>query len=110
MAEFVTIMKQWHRMCAYMRERRMCTLSGCSLYENSVCEEIYVNIDGAPDYAEVERVIMDWTKEHPAPVYPTWSEWLESITHQMVDGDLLDSTIPDDIAEKLGVKAVGESE
>jgi hypothetical protein len=60
----------------------------------------------------VERTVMSWAAEHPAPVYPTWGEWLMSIgvingvhPHGAIDAlGNLKQPIPADIAQKLGIE------
>ena len=65
------------------------------------------------DYiANIEKEVMAWAAEHPAPVYPTWGEWLMSIgvingvhPHGAIDAlGNLKQPIPADIAQKLGIE------
>lgn len=78
------------------------------------------------DYKAVENIVMEWAKEHPVAVYPTWTEWLRSmgmvstgtvtetrhtlnsinITNKKADilcGDA-DKPIPEELAVKIGLK------
>ena len=76
------------------------------------------------DCEEVERRVMQWAAKHAEPVYPTWSEWQNSV---FPDAEIdiipcifgsrdrfncekkqcyqcIAEPIPADIAEKLGIK------
>lgn len=114
MAEFAEVSRQWVRMCKTMdtiygdKCCDVCSLGGC----NAVYEQ-----DGTEDYAEIERKVMEWAKENPEPVYPTWWEWLFSIgavtrkvkpdvAAMLIDTGLLDP-IPADMAQKLGIEPKG---
>ena len=79
MADFVQTMKDWRRMCKAqdeLRGDRACC--GCPL-ESYGCPSIYDDVDNA-DYADVENKVSAWAAEHPEPVYPTWGEYIRSIT------------------------------
>ena len=111
MADFVQTMKDWRRMCQHMdkiggdRCCDICPLGGC----NAVYEE-----DGNTDYAEIEEKVTAWAAEHPEPVYPTWAEFLHEAFCERYTmpyrGEtawyafLRQTTIPADIAEKLGIE------
>lgn len=71
MAEFTEIMHQAKRMC--IAHNSYCFYSDCPLDNGAACR-INVNLDGE-DYNELERIIMDWAKENPEIVYPSWEEW-----------------------------------
>ena len=122
MAEFIEVMRQAQRMCKAYRD-----CSQCALYwarTGGGCAFGYVSSDGRVSFDEVERKIDAWAKKHPEPVYPTWSEWQNSI---FIDGikrilpcefgssnrfkckektcyQCINEPIPADIAEKLGIK------
>lgn len=76
MAEFVEVMRQVQRIC----ERKNCMR--CPLHKHSAatgmstCMMIERFCD-KPEvkYAELESAIMQWAKENPEPVYPSWKEW-----------------------------------
>ena len=93
------------------------------MHNGSGCAFDYYVSDGV-SLDEVERKIDAWAKKHPEPVYPTWSEWQNSI---FIDGikrilpcefgssnrfkckektcyQCINEPIPADIAEKLGIK------
>lgn len=91
MAEFVDVMKQYNRM--YKAHKKGVSIPVEASYETAIKK---------PEF--FEKVVMSWATEHPEPVYPLWGEWLAEVTGQMVDGDLLYSPIPADIAEKLGIE------
>lgn len=115
MSDFVQTMKDWRRMCNTMDTLYgdkccdVCSLGGCcAVYEQ----------DGTEDYAKIERKVMEWAKENPEPVYPTWKEWLEEqrvVVHfdsvnkngTKVKWELTNKSnypIPADIAQKLGIE------
>lgn len=73
MAQFVEVMKQAKRMCA--DRSGICSYSNCPLDNGKKCR-LNIDLDGE-DYNELERIIMDWAKEHPEPVYPNLNEaWI----------------------------------
>lgn len=58
---------------------------------------------------EAEDFVAAWTKEHPAPIYPTFGEYLRDMANHSNEmakipiGELLDTPIPESIAEKYKV-------
>lgn len=108
MAEFQEVMKQWLRMCKAYSQCEGCKLNAYDeLGYKYSCHEngIPCNID------RVELVVMAWAAEHPEPVYPTWWSWLinegvieKGSTYKGAIDQLTMHTIPDDIAQKLGIK------
>lgn len=125
MAEFTEVMRHAKRMCDAIVGGRCheCTLwrpetESCSLYGD----------DDGVDYADMERRVMAWAAEHPAPRYPTWREWQNSTfpnRHRDVSpcefddarrfncalmkcDECMDEPIPADIAAKLGIKPINE--
>lgn len=124
MAEFAEVMKQAKRMCA--AHGGMCISRNCPLDNGDACR-LAADQDGE-DYNGVERIIMAWAKEHPAPRYPTWREWQERMFPD-ADGDISPcefgsrdrfkctgetctkctrQQIPADIAAKLGIRPIEE--
>lgn len=118
MSDFVQTMKDWRRMCNTMDTLYgdkccdVCSLGGC----NAVYEQ-----DGTEDYAEIERKVMEWAKENPEPVYPSWVDWLsdqgvlvcdESYPNMRywyaINKKKIEQPIPADIAQKLGLEPKGE--
>ena len=94
MAEFIEVMKQANRMC------NVCTCSSCPVH--NMCDVVTLL---TPECAEqFVKAVTKWAAEHPEQQYPTWSEWLEEITGEMCDGDLLFSRIPESTAKRLGIE------
>nr|DAP72246.1 MAG TPA: hypothetical protein [Caudoviricetes sp.] len=124
MAEFVDVMRQAKRMCA--AHGGMCKIRNCPMVNGEACR--FAADQDNVDYNEVERIIMDWAAEHPAPRYPTWREWQNSTfpnRHRDVSpcefddarrfncalmkcDECMDEPIPADIAAKLGIKPINE--
>ena len=124
MFDFVTIMKDWRRMCKAQddgTDRDVCAT--CPM-GNGGCSAIFED-DGNMDYMNVERVVTKWAAEHPEPKYPTWEEWLVKIgvlepdvvtlnqeyrfyrngmPVRNIPSEKMFESIPADIAEKLGIK------
>ena len=115
MAEFIEAMEQAKRMCEAFSDGHC---SECPIGNAKVLE-------CGMDCEDVERRVMQWAKERPAPVYPTWDEWQNSV---FPDAEIditpcafgsrdrlncflekrcstcKEQQIPADIAEKLGIK------
>lgn len=133
---FQEVMRQWKRMCdTYTTEEAATCCEGCPMEKGSGCCAIYENDD--TDYDAIDRKVMAWAKENPEPVYPTWGEWLEAegvcfsrltnyeriggfsipqVFNYQIDGktafmcgDKVNTPIPADMAEKLGVKPKEET-
>lgn len=123
MAEFKEVMRQAKRMCKEFSY----DCAGCGLAD-SHCPlgPIPENMDA--DFANVERIVMDWAAKNPEPRYPSWIEWQGAnfqmaeraicAAHFMDAGDAgcyvngrcdkcREQPIPADIAEKLGIKPIG---
>lgn len=102
MTDFVQTMKDWRRMCKAQDDgtnRDVCATCPMGGIRDS-CVAIY---EGDMDYEHVEGVVTRWAKAHPEPVYPTWREYIEDLTHILMI-DVIDDPIPADIAEKLGIE------
>ena len=101
MAEFRFIMRQRRRMCdAADRKCGGCALQGMDCGISAMSSN--------PD--EYEDLILQWAAEHPEPDYPSFMDWLRKMYPQlegMSDFDaiwfLLETKIPADIAQKLGL-------
>lgn len=124
MAEFTEVMRQAKRMCA--AHGGMCNSRNCPLDNGEACR-LAADQDNV-DYNDVERIIMAWAAEHPAPRYPTWTEWqhsmfpdagekMEPCSFASVDKfgcvgllceECREQPIPADIAEKLGIRPIEE--
>ena len=113
MAEFVEVMRQWRRMCADGSIGYAC--AECKMY-SSIDESICRGIPSEDDAKNIERFVMSWAAEHPAPVYPTWEEWLitQDVIKENQNGGVgwpmpkLFERIPADIAQKLGIEPKGD--
>lgn len=124
MAEFMEVMRQARRLCA--AHGGMCNYRNCPLDNGKECR---LNIDlDSENYNELECIIMDWAKENPEIVYPTWKKWqnsmfpnadvnirpcwfipknpIECSTFANCSG-CIDQPIPAEIAKKLGIKPIG---
>lgn len=107
MAEFKEVCKQWRRMCEAANECDGNCVELCALAHNEFCGNLIQATD--KDIENAETVIMEWAKENPEPVYPTWEEWLiaQGVIKENPNGvgwpmPKLFERIPADIAEKLG--------
>ena len=124
MAEFQEVMRQAKRMCKEFGN----DCAGCGL-ASSHCPlgPIPENWDGV-DFANVERIVMDWAEKNPEPRYPTWKEWQDTnfpnndalmrpcifeseeyfnCKQEIGCEKCMNNPIPADIAEKLGIKPIG---
>ena len=112
MSEFIDTIKKWRRMCDYYSAINKddpcanCPLSG------ETCGSIW---EMEPDsFVNIAEKINDWKELQ----YPTWGEWFES-RGDLASGwsnvtsaawlydmfrDVMDKSIPVDIAEKLGIE------
>ena len=108
MAEYTKVIEQFKRMCwYYSRDKMQKSCPMCTSYPNcniGQCRKIAFE---KPAHFTV--TVMRWAAEHPEPVYPTWGEYIRSITGLdpvEVNGMrlALTRTIPADLAEKLGLQ------
>ena len=112
MAEFGEAMRQLRRRCnAFHSECKVCGMG--DFCPNEVCVDMLTD----SDIDRLEKSVMEWAKEFPEPVYPTWKEWLEEqcvVVHFdsvdkhgiKVKWELTNKSnchIPADIAQKLGI-------
>lgn len=110
MAEFTEVWENWKRMCEYETEKGRCADGHCPLV-NLECNCEYPKDQKYYNGSTIEAIVMTWAAEHPKLMYPTWGEYLCNIglIHDCKDAvemgrRLFDSSIPADIAEKLGIK------
>ena len=123
MAEFQEVMKQANRMC---KEHDEC--GDCALREMADKACIYCPIQTMRklDAAKVEAAVMDWEAKNPEPRYPSWNEaWRQLFpeskyipcpaSHFGLDrpcahncAECKEGQMTADIAEKLGIKPIGE--
>ena len=125
MSEFSKAMHEWHRMCDYFFNGTEWTCyEDCPLYVYKICsestEKYTVPLEMAQELAdEIEQTIMIWAKENPEPVYPTFAEWLNSISVAISDrpfpapnipvpvfqaNEKMFEPIPEKLAKKLELK------
>lgn len=122
MTEFIEVMRQARRMCEAFSDGHC---SECPI-GNAKVLECGITVTSEMDYEEVERRVMQWAAAHPESKYPSWNEWYrENFPDAYYDGKRIcpvifgckkncdsetdcdkcrDRPIPDDIAEKLGIK------
>lgn len=112
MAEFQEVMRQFDRMCDAHAGCIDCPLNIPDGVSDDKCS-IYAFVDN-PEH--IEREVMSWAAEHPEPVYPAWEMYLaermiadmrDGKTHnpQSVEEYMRRTSIPADIAEKLGIES-----
>ena len=127
MFEFTEVMRQARRMCETFCD---VNCSKCPIC-NAKALDCGITVTSKMDCKEVERRVMQWAKEHPEPVYPSWKEgWKQlfpeaDIRHTLcpeVFGDkykcylcyddndncdeCLERPMPAEVAEKLGIKPI----
>ena len=125
MSEFTDIMRQARRMCNTQEDCESCPIWNP--------DEFFCKIDTTchSDDSVIENIVMQWAKEHPETVYPTWREWQNNTfkdAHKLItpctfgsrdrfkcEGKTcyyvcMDQQIPADIAKKLGIKIITEDE
>lgn len=122
MAEFVEVMRQARRLCE-MEECRKCPLYNFSAGDCMMTLSYSCETD--VDYGEAEKIILQWAKENPEPVYPSWAEaWKQLFPdacgipcieycgekYRALDcarttcNTCRDKPIPTELAKKLGIK------
>lgn len=111
MAEFSEVAKNWIRLCKYQSKKHdgigICI--DCPLNDNDNNVNCFCNVDPdvivPEDIPKIEKIVMNWAKEHPEPRKPTWLELLVSLgVYNGIRADLykeLGKTVPDDILEAL---------
>ena len=123
MTNFSQIMRDWRRMCNKMDEGyevEACLHCPLTLADvtKSGCDAIYTDWAADVDWDKIASVVEAWAKENPEPIYPTWEMYLaERMTADMQDGKthnpqsveeyMRQTSIPADIAEKLGLEPKG---
>ena len=119
MTDFVQTMKDWYRMCRVFSVKDL-ECEGCPLLEFSFdghgCDAIFSEFADHADWSRLQEIVESWADEHPAPVYPTWGEWLleqgviragtesrNGFIYQTVSPVIFER-IPADIAGRLGLE------
>lgn len=126
MAEFREVLRQIKRYCDAQTACKKCELF--KVVGEMCPSDLFAEDNGAG----IETMVMSWAEDHPDQTYPTWGEWLESegicfsrlknysrvagmsipqVFEYQIDGetaficgDKVNSPIPADIAEKLGIE------
>lgn len=119
MAEFVEVMRIAKRICDEYANGCLC--NGCPINGNSGCI-FFDSMDCDNDYyPKIDKIVCDWAKDHPEPMYPSWNEgWNQLFPYGEVQcpNDLFDAHVSCNvgctqcktrpmlphIAEKLGIK------
>lgn len=124
--EFVEVMRQARRLCE-MEECRKCQLYNFSAGDCMMTLSYSCETD--VDYGEAEKIILQWAKENPEPVYPSWKEAWKQLFSNGIDTpcpleydakyghdctNLLclnckQRPMPAEIAKKLGIKPKEQS-
>lgn len=108
---FQEVMKQWNRMCCAMHNCEDCEIYKKCLRQYCLRHVFGLNFDCNAIKA-IELIVIQWAKDNPEKIYPTWGEWFLQTCQVPLTSDLkhndwettLNSHIPVDIAQKLGVK------
>ena len=132
MAEFCEVMRQIKRLCLAQGEAECGTT--CPLSDDGFACSVAIDVPNDIEekrLVEIERKVMDWAAKNPEPRYPTWREWQKanfpsasrpvcllnfvSKSEACFGGrvkscnECIDAQISADIAEKLGIKPIGET-
>lgn len=116
MAEFVEVIGHVRRICDTYD-----VCGGCPLNEGGCLAKF---TGDSIDTEQIEKIVMDWAKEHPEPVYPSWKKGWKQLfpdggvacpsamfdSHLPCTGDCTqctESPMSPHIAEKLGIKPIG---
>lgn len=97
------------RMCKAQSEKSTYTCYVCPLGHTGYCD-CAIDKRTKECIAKAEEVIMTWAAEHPEPVYETWLEFIKRFETggRKSDDDFIywmgTTSIPDDIAKKLGIE------
>ena len=133
MAEFSMVMKQAARLCSAQKQCAGCPLDAV---DHALCElrKNVMRKFSEHEARRVDNIVMDWAAKNPEPRYPSWNEaWKQLMPNAhnkkspcpcfFLDTDRAmklcseqeciackNTTIPADIAEKLGIKPIEEVE
>ncbi len=101
--DFVEVTKASKRICDE------CSCNDCPVSSDNngagvSCANL--RLDMPEKFAEL---VLQWAKENPEKVYPTWKEWLIEMdvirpAHYKDIFEIRNDSIPTDIAEKLGIE------
>lgn len=98
MAEFKDIIEGAQKICESVLCSACRTLYPC-IYK--ACNSKMHFCTSMEHLMDMEAEVLQFLKDHPDPVYPTWLDWLK---------DNASKPIPEEIAKKLGVEPVKEKE
>ena len=81
MAEFVEIVNQARRICDYYSKDEDCDSCPLSFEKTGRDDGLCLTITSidSQDAIEIERIVMEWVKEHPEPTYPSWEDGWKSL-------------------------------
>ena len=115
MAEFQEVMRQWKRRCKHCDAEE---IVGCCV--NGVTCDAFRMMKDHTNFKLVEENVMKWAEENPEPVYPTWWKYMhmigvipdtlgdKTLGEVTIEG-LIQTHIPKDIAQKLGIEPLKEA-
>ena len=106
---FEETMREWRRMCDTETKEGEASCGECPFEDrDGMCGYIF-DLDPTK-FEEMAGLIKHWSDTHPKVQYPTWGDWFLKRGQVAVTsngychwGDLLNTPIPAEIAEKLGV-------
>jgi hypothetical protein len=112
-SDFVKTMRDWRRMCdTFSKQYGAECRKYCPLNYLESCGAIWEVERGT--YGKIAETVDAWAAENPEPQYPTWGEWFLSTRQVPTTAEggndflkTLNSPIPANIAEKLGLKPKG---
>ena len=105
-AEYTEVIKQFKRMCKSISPAK-CTRGECPMRCENIGQCRKVAFERP---AKFEEQVMTWAAEHPEPMYETWLEFIKRFEtgKPKSDPDFIywmgTTSIPDDIAQKLGIE------
>lgn len=111
MAEWKDVIHQIVRICK-LQEGACGT---CVLSAESCPNSVRFDLSDEAGFANIEKAIMAWAADHPEPVYPTWWKYMcmigvipntlgDKTLGEVTVDRLMQTEIPADIAEKLGIE------
>ena len=111
--DFQTLKATFDRMCSFYKNKTedcpFTTITGSDEWDDWY-------LFGAYEPEQFEQVVTEWVKEHPAPIYPTFLEFVTYLARkdnkgQLVNlpiSELMNRRIPDAAAEELGLVPINE--
>lgn len=113
--EFVELIKEYNRMCKYHSDNRH-DCEDCPLCEENLDIENYHGCDELlyTNPILIEKIITQWSREHPLPIYPTIGEVVHKICVLMdIDphtsiNTIYDERLTKEAADYFGIKPINE--